>query len=184
VELVESFTALFPFHHPEMSRWGVRTLALRRDPPFDRGPGFELSDFDYLTFSRPPSRVESSEPVVARFIDGHHVVMAPIGARLRFDLAPGESRISGRFGIPSELAVKKSGGVRVLVEAVPREGPPRTLFDRTLDPVSVESDRGSLAFAIDGVELPPGEIVLRTEILRPVRPMWSWSYWSDVRIER
>ncbi|HEV8111923.1 MAG TPA: hypothetical protein VGR31_04050 [Planctomycetota bacterium] len=183
-ELVASFDELFPFHYPEASRWVVRTLALRRDPPFENARSFEPSEFDYLTFSRPPSRVESAEPVVARFVDGHHVVMAPIGASLRFDVAPGDARISGRFGVPSELAAKKSGGVRVLVEAVPREGPPRTLFDRTLDPMSVESDRGSLAFAIDGAELPPGEIVFRTEILRPVRPMWSWSYWSDVRIER
>jgi hypothetical protein len=184
LELVESFTESFPYHYPQGSRQLLRALAFGHKPPFDHGPAPDAAVFDYLTFSRLPSKVESDQPTESRLVDGHHVVLVRAGTLIHLELRPGEKKISGTFGIPSEHSQgRKAVSVRILVEAVPRGGSPRTLLDRTLAPTSAESDRGSQSFAIDNLEEIPGEIILRTESAGDSPRDWIWSYWSDIRIE-
>jgi len=188
LELVESFTEIFPFHFPGRSREVLRTLALGRKAPFDRRPPPDAANFDYLTFSRPPVRIEgrvaSDEPPQPRFVDGRHSVLVRPGTALVFELGEGERRISGRFGIPGELLRGvKIPTVRVVVLVRPRDGAPRTLLDRTLAPGSNRGDRRSHEFRFDLPQDAPGEIELRAEEAGGPRNLWSWSYWSDVRIE-
>jgi hypothetical protein len=184
LELVQAYTKEFPFHYPGRGREVLKALAVDRKPPFDHGPAPDAATFDYLTFSRLPSRVEPQASTDSRYVDGRYVVLVRPGTSIHLDLLAGETRISGRFGIPSEIDQgRKAGRIRVFVEALPRDRPPRVLLDRTLTPGSVESDRGSQAFAIEGLEDGPGEIVLRTESADEPRKAWDRSYWSDIRIE-
>jgi hypothetical protein len=184
LELVLNYTKEFPFHYPQRSREILESLAFARKPPFDHGRAPDPAIFEFLTFSRVPSRVEPWESMDANYVDGHHVVLVRPGTSIHLDLLAGETRVSGSFGIPSEIDQgRKAGRIRILVESVPRDRPPRTLLDRTLTPASVESDRGIQPFAIDGVEDGPGEIVLRTESADDAKKIWDRSYWTDIRIQ-
>lgn len=183
-ELVESFTSEFPNHLPEVSRRTLQTLAALGRPPFDREPHPTAEAFDWLTFSRQPSRIESDRPTYWRVADGGEALVAHAGTAIHIDVRAGEKRVSGRFGVPAEMVEEwKAGPVRVIVERIDPAASPRVLLDRTIDPSGVEADRGSHAFALEeGIE-GPCEIVMRTESARPEGSARCWSYWADVRVE-
>lgn len=183
-ELVRSYTELFPFHFLARSEWILESLAARRDPPFDRGRAPAPGAFQFRAFNRIPSSIECDEPVGSRNLDGLDVFVVHAGTAIHLGLAAGDSKIEGRFGVPSERNERRhSSPMRVRVEVRSPDGAARTLFDRTLDPASNEADRGSQAFELDELPAPPGEIVLRADRAEGSTSAWDWVYWCDVRIE-
>jgi hypothetical protein len=182
-ELVREYTDLFPFHFVARSEWILTALAARRDPPFDRGRTPSPRSLCLRAFDRVPSKVESDETAGTRLVDGRDVLVVHAGTAIHLDLAAGDSRITGTFGVPPELYEgRRSNPIHVRVEFPSSDGTTRTLFDRELDPASNASDRGPQSFEVDGLPPPPGELVLRVDG-EAAQAAKSWAYWYDVRIE-
>jgi hypothetical protein len=178
----------FYSHHfrgdPRFDLGLLRWLASQHKPPFDLGRGPPAFAFDFPTFGRTPSRIESEQTVSVRSVWGSLWTLVCTGTRIHIELLPGDSMISGRFAIPDQMVAReRSGGVRVLLEIHPREGPPSILLDRKLQPGTVESDRGLQAFRLVLAPHGAGEIVLRTESLAEDGSVQGWSCWSDVAIQ-
>lgn len=169
---------------PQLDLMILRVLAAEGRPPFD-GPrrAVPALEFDFPTFSRAPSRVESPRPVEVRFLRREALTVVAAGSRLHFVLRPGDARIAGRFGAPRGLAgPRASGGVGVRIELRPEEGSARPLLERALR-VDAESDPDLEVFSVD---LPPGaggEVVLETDDLAAGEGEPPRSVWCDVRIE-
>src|SRR5262249_42674619 len=168
---------LFPYHFLVQSEWILMSLAARRDPPFDRGRAPAPEAIRFRALGRIPSRVESPAPPASRLIDDRDALVVHAGTAIHLDLVAGDARIKGRFGVPLELyGGRRSSPIRVRVELRPAGGSPRTLVDRTLDPVANEADRGSQSFALEGLPAPPGEIVLHADLSGGAPSARSWAY--------
>jgi len=165
----------------------LKMLSARHRPPFDHGRTLPPAAFDFPTFDRAPSRVETDAPLALRFVSGKALTVTAPGTRIHVEIRDSDATISGRFGVPNQLLGREGfGDARMVVEMVASGGGPVVLLDRTLRPAAVDADRGLQRFSID---LPPhgaGEIVLRTESALgsdPARGRTSRACWADLAIE-
>ncbi|HEV8111897.1 MAG TPA: hypothetical protein VGR31_03920 [Planctomycetota bacterium] len=182
-DLLRDFSSRFR-GDPGLNLALLRSLAARHRPPFDQGHAVSPITFDFPSFGRCPTRVEPEGAVSAQFVARAPLTRVGTGTRIHLELLPGDTTVSGRFGIPREsIAPGRSAGVRVCVELVPSEGPASTLLDRTLRPDTVESDRDLQTFALSLPAHATSELVLRTENLDENGSEPSWVFWSDVAIE-
>ena len=113
------------------------------------------------------------------------VIFAHAPSRLDFPLASALRRLSGEIGL---LAAAHDGpdataGGLFIVEVADAAGNRTTVWQRELNPRDVPADRGFISFAVN---LPPetvGRLILRTEARPGHRPIRSWTFWHNLRLE-
>jgi hypothetical protein len=155
--------------HPYPSRLSilVREMARLKVPPFDDVPEITRELYSWRMMNLPPVRIESPRAPVQRMLGGDWpVLLAPVGCTLHFDVPADLKRIEGGWGVPDqEVERGRIKGMRLVVSGAVAEGEPRhVLYDRTIDPVRVMSDRGGLS--VDAT-LSPTEHHVVFEFLAP-----------------
>jgi hypothetical protein len=129
-----------------------------------------------------PSGSRSRHAIIDLDVDDRTVCSVRPPGELRFEVPPGAHALSGQFGIhPRACAVGTRVSARFTVELVARNGRVDILFDRTLDPLSEEKDRGFQSFSVSLPHRPAGDLVLRTSVVPGADPERTWSFWSDLK---
>lgn len=141
---------LAPFDAPEVPQaWPE--LALAAHQAARAGTGLE------------PDELEAPGGSTPRRVFGLHTLAVHGSARLRYAKEPGVSRVGLVFGmLPVAYQWAQSDGLRFCVELETEEGEVLALFERALDPLRVDSDRGPQAIEL---RLPGdlrGTLVVRT----------------------
>lgn len=90
---------------------------------------------------------------------------------------------AGEYGLlPYAYMHEKTDGV-VFEAALEVEGQrPRVLFERYLQPLTVEADCGMQKLALDVSTSVPAELVLRTGPGPANDTSCDWAYWGEVRL--
>lgn len=139
----------------------------------------------FPVFNREPAAVT---PADAGAIDlgERKVVMVHLPGTLTFDLRGAEKRVRLEFGF---LPGAYTGGGRtdggdIIIELVKPGQPPRELFRRTLQPLTVPGDRGHLTAEVALPEVAAGDqLMLRTAPREGHGSAWGWTYFSRVNID-
>ncbi len=172
-------------------------LVLRTDP----GPaGNNAWDWCYVTrvqlkqgyfpsarfpvFNREPS---APVPDGAGVLDvgERKVVMLHIPGTLAFDLHGDERRVQLEFGFltGAYTGEGRTDGGDFIVELVKPGQPPRELFHRSLQPLTVPADRGRLNADVALPEIAAGDRLLLRTAPRPGHGnAWGWTYFSRVNL--
>ncbi len=173
-------------------------LVLRTDP----GPyGNNAWDWCYVTrvqlkqgyfpsvrfpvFNREPSSVVPADAGAMELGD-RKVVMLHLPGTLTFDLHGQEKRVRLEFGfLPGAYTGDgRTDGGDIIVEHVKPGQPPRELFRRTLQPLTVPGDRGHLTGEVALPEVTAGDqLLLRTAPRAGHGGAWGWTYFSRVNID-
>jgi len=162
--------------HVDLRVYELPSLPVRPALPMERL--VELGIFD-----RPAIDVTSTaDQAVIETPEGRALLLHAEG-NAEFQVPQGATRVSFGYGLRggSYSGVGHTEGVQFSVEGVWASGRRERLWNRFLDPVARDGDRGTqraeLALAPDG----PSRIILHTEP-GPRRDFrWDWSYLSDVR---
>lgn len=157
-------------------------MAQERIAPFDTASEEVRRKYSTSILDLPPEAVQSPVPPMRRFFDELCDVLAvPTDARLFLAAPPTATKLAGFFGVPP-LWVQRgtTKGVRVIVRA---EVDGTVLFDRTIDPVHVERDRGPQRFEAHFQAGSTGRVVLETTWPDGAPHVADWGYWADVYFE-
>jgi len=167
----------------------LRTIDHMRFPPFSNRPAepepvaSDISDV-FADLPMVPTGVRALRPIVVSKVDGERVVVVRPPGELRFELTPYLCSARGRFGmLPVSWAFGGRASVRFVVETITFTGEHHVLFERTLEPVSDERDRGFQTFSVSLPRDVLGFLVLSTCVVEGADTVSSWSYWNDVRVE-
>jgi hypothetical protein len=150
--------------------------------PFDRMPPEVRARWTWLVSSLEPTRIEPEDVVLHRWIDETWPAwLVPGGCRIHFEVPPHVTKLEGEFGmLDATVARGSTQGARARVLAGARAGEETdVLYERSIDPVHVESDRGRQKFA---VTLKPGEpyVVLEMTVPEDAQREARWAYWSTL----
>jgi len=132
-------------------------------------------------FATTPAGIRCAREVAPGVVEGRAVLVVHAPGEIRYELGMGAWMISGSFGVmPRAWIEAQTDGVGFAVVAADGTEGERILFERFLDPVRREEDRGfqtlGVSFAADG----PATLVLRT-LPGPV-DRHAWSFWTDIRV--
>ena len=113
------------------------------------------------------------------------VLFAHAPSRLEFPLTPGLRRLTGEIGL---VATARDGpdataGGLFVVEVADAAGRRTMVWQRELNPRDVADDRGFIPFAADLPEADSVRLILRTEARPGQRPIRSWTFWHNLRLE-
>jgi hypothetical protein len=143
----------------------------------------ELNRLRYPMFDAPPEAVWSTTAVETRMALGLDVLMVHADGGMKFLITGSEHAISGHFGIlPEAYERYQTDGVQFSIEYRPRQGSPRILWERYLDPLHKVSDQGLQFFSVPLPGAGDGAVVLKTGNLPGHTTNWDWSYWYKVGI--
>ncbi len=125
----------------------------------------ELKEALYPGFTPAPTKVVTPRQEVVEE-RGVEVLFAHAPATLTFDLAPGEWKASGSFGLlSSAYDCQVSDGVALVADRIDAAGNAARLFSRQINPVHNPAERGALAFEFGPFPMQGGDkIVLQNEI--------------------
>jgi hypothetical protein len=115
-------------------------------------------------------------------VGGSIGLAVPPGSTVHYAVLPAQRRVHGTFGVvPRKYLYGRVGGLRVAIVIDDHAGPPRTLLERTLDPMNVPADRQPTEFDL---ELPPHEQADLALRMLPADPALhsGWGYWLHVAI--
>jgi hypothetical protein len=159
---------------------GVRLESYRAElPPV--GTAVSLAPLCFM-FKTPPDAVNSIHPPACWPVDGEKVLMVHAPGEVRFRVRKGLHRLSGRFGIaPGAYEEGKTDGVLFRAKAV-RGQTEETLFQRYLDPLADEGDRGFQRLETRFSTADSAEVVLETDNGPAGNDGWDWSFWTDVEV--
>jgi len=164
------------------------------DRPYEANPVM----IEFYAFESFPRRTHGSHEFRARRVDGVPVVLAPPESEIEFAVPAGARRLTGRFGfLPEALKKERTDGARFSVEIAP--GPktpdsnasspnaaasdaPEVLFERVLDPLHREEDRGFHALSVDLPRDGRG-VVLRTSNVPGSDDVDDWPFWTEIAME-
>lgn len=139
----------------------------------------------FFMFPTPPIAYESHTPFSANNIDGHDVAILHAPSLLTFNLPADAKSISGMFGFMPETYTGKgnTNGARFIVYW--SNGSERKdLFQRFLNPISVQEDRGLQRFNVDLTSLSGGQLFLEIHP-GPYNDIgWDWTAWTGIKITR
>lgn len=139
----------------------------------------------YRMSNRLPQSVTTLYPPAPVDYEGREVLLVSPEGSLEFPVHPGDTRVSGQFGVVENAYTNgnASDGVEFVVEYHPVAGEPRELMRRNLDPLNEPRDRGlqSFAFALPGPA--SGRLILRTTNAPGRNGAYDWSFWTDLRFE-
>jgi hypothetical protein len=147
----------------------VREMARLKVPPFDHVPEITRQLYAWRMMNLPPVRIESARPPVQRMLgDDWPVLFTPVGCKLHFDVPADLTRVEGGWGVPDqEVERGRIKGMRLVISSSVADGEPRhILYDRTIDPVHVQDERGGLLME---AILPATEHHVVIELLPPER---------------
>ena len=113
------------------------------------------------------------------------VLMVHPDSCLEFPVRPGDTRVSGRFGLlaGSYQNGNATDGVEFVIEYLPANGRTTVLWRRQLDPLLETADRGMQEFSLALPQPASGRVILRTQNLPGHNAAWDWSFWTDLRFE-
>ena len=132
-------------------------------------------------FATVPDEIRCAREVASGAVGGRSVLVVHAPGEIRFDVGSGAWTISGSFGVmPRGWMEALTDGVGFAVLAVDRAGAEEILFERFLDPVRREDDRGFQTLEVSLATDQPATLVLRT-LPGPV-DRHAWSFWTDIRI--
>jgi hypothetical protein len=137
-------------------------------------------------FSTPAVEVKSGFPLERFVLEGKRFLLVhPIG-EVRFDIPAGATAATGEFAMrPETYLGGRTDGVEFQVEYAPSNTTlaPARLYERMLQPLTVEIDRGIQSFRVDLPTDVHGQLILRTLPGTKGSYDWDWAGWSDVRFE-
>ncbi len=171
---------------PHLRRYYQPAIAVRfyRLPPIPRGAAATAGagTVQFSMFDRAPTSATAHFPLATVGIDGRDVLAANPPSEIEFLVNFPASKVSGQFGIAAGAYEPPAAtdGADFIIEWIGPGGDSRTVFTRTLRPMTTKEDRGIQDFS---VSLPPGggRLILRITPGPNGDPSYDWTYWTGVR---
>ncbi|MEZ0216543.1 MAG: hypothetical protein ACAH89_05385 [Rariglobus sp.] len=134
-------------------------------------------------FNLLPVRITAGLPEERFGLDQKTAILLHAPGEMRFNIPAGIRTLRASFGLRSgSYNEGRTDGVTFEVVLVSSEQPERILFQRHLDPVSVQTDQGTQTLELSMDESRTSRtVVLRTLPGPRNNTKWDWSYWSQVR---
>ncbi|MEO7415376.1 MAG: hypothetical protein ABIZ81_18680 [Opitutaceae bacterium] len=128
----------------------------------------------------------SPRRLVRKKIYGRTVQMMLPPAEMVWALDGTERELYLDYGFdPKAVESGKGNGAEIIAELQVAEGPPRQVFNRSIDPVKRSDDRGNLSSRIILPPFPPGsKLVVRTTPGEFGDNAWDWIYVGQVDLVR
>jgi len=136
-------------------------------------------------FNRVPDSADA-ENAAAIEVDGAPALMLHVPGKVGFTLTGPERKLTLQFGFLSGAYTNggQTLGGDVVVEVVRAGQPPREIFLRRLQPVTVPADRGPQTASVALAGLAAGDILtVRTAPIPGGNNSWGWTYLSRLVIE-
>lgn len=157
-------------------------MARARVAPFDACDDATRRKYAESIFDLAPAAIQAPAQVMRRFFDELRDVLAvPTDSKLFFEVPTSAHSFQGVFGVPPIWVQRgTTKGIRAIVRS---EADGSVLFDRTIDPVNVERERGPQAFV---AYFPTGStrrIVLEIVQAEGAPHTLDWAYWADAYFE-
>jgi hypothetical protein len=136
-------------------------------------------------FSRTPDSADG-ENIAPIEVEGKPVLMLHLPGRVNFNLTGAERKLALDFAfLPGAYTNGgQTAGGDVIAEVTRGGQPPREIFRRRLQPVTLPADRGPQAAAIDLTGIAAGDVLtVRTAPLPDRGASWGWTYISRLVIE-
>jgi hypothetical protein len=131
-----------------------------------------------------PAAVRSAAVAQTRTCGTEDVLLVHPDGEMIFPVCAGAHQVHGRFGIlPEAYEQGQTDGVEFVAEFVPSRGSPIRLFDRHLDPIHDDKDKGMQDLTVEAVLPSAGVVRLRTTNRPGNNTAWDWSYWTAVHIK-
>lgn len=164
---------------------GIEWIELPLPPQTGQTQTAEALAERYRMFNRLPQSINTTYPPAPVEHEGANVLLVSPDGALEFPALPGDTRVSGAFGMidNSFLNGNATDGVEFVIEHHSVAGEPRVLMRRHLDPLNEPTDRGRQRFEVVLPQPAAGRIVLRTTNRPERNGAWDWSYWAAVRFE-
>lgn len=168
--------------------WDFRGVAWRVLPPVPstgRTATAEAIAHRYRAANRLPQAITTEYPPAPIEVDGREALLVNPEGALEFPLLPGDTRVSGEFGLVASAYRdgNATDGVEFVIELHGGDGAPRVLLRRFLEPLNEPADRGSHRFEVTLPRPVSGRLVLRTTNPPRHNGAFDWSYWRQLRFE-
>lgn len=153
--------------------------------PTDLKPEIPIAP-DSAIFSPEPVAIRSRYGVSLAELDGRPILNAHAPSELVFRPPSGSRHLRAVTGLapgayaPGAEAV--TDGITIEILAVPATGSVQRLYQRGLDPVHTEADRGMQVIELELPRPFSGDLILRLGNGPDNNPTKDWSYWAGVEI--
>ena|GEM_PF-6013125 len=137
------------------------------------------------TVSPRPAEILAPFGIAVVIIDGRAAFNAHAPTEITFDQPSSAHHVRADFGISpgAYTGDSKTDGVVFDIEVIDRLGRSTVLFERSLRPATVNSDRGTQHVELDLPAPAIGRIIFRT-LPGPVNDIaYDWAYWTGVEIK-
>ncbi len=135
-------------------------------------------------FKNAPVFYDSYTPVSETVIDGMDVAILHAPSQMIFEVPPDATTVSGKFGMMPGTYLNGGNTDGARYKVYWSNGASRVdLFQRFLDPVHKEQDRGLHDFSAKLEGLYGGRLYLEVDAGPFKDNGWDWTGWTDIRIE-
>jgi hypothetical protein len=118
--------------------------------------------------------------------DKEAIWIVPSPGEMRFNIAPGNYKLTGQFGILStDLPPEKASpvaGVQFSAIFVDAENQESAIFQKLLQPWQVAADKNTIKFNFTFNLTAAGTLVLHTQSIPFNNPLGKWAFWSGIKI--
>ena len=161
-------------------------IELRSIAPFQRASaGLSVgTPHRFRMTNQAPVQLEALFPPTDIYEHGQHLLHMHAPSRMEFIVPSGFKVVRAHFGIMPNAyrGSNKTDGVEFTIEWLAPDGQTHKLYDRYLNPLQIEVDRGEQTLLVEAPHVNGGRLIFRTLPGPAGSPDSDWSYWTDIDI--
>jgi hypothetical protein len=166
----------------------IEALRISTDDDFPKKlKDADLAELNLSIFSPTPATIRSGYGVNSAEIDGRYVLNAHAPSELVFNPPAGASQVHAIVGLPDASYAPRgpaiTNGITISIIAIGPKGRRQLLYQRSLDPAKVPTDRGPQNIRLVLPDQNTDQLIFRLGNGPDNNPTNDWAYWAGIEIK-